>query len=484
MHHISDVVLEIDTLMKDITDIDIVGLYQDKNHAIELSHKDGIFYVRLDGANLYAGRDGSKATSMFYDQIAQIHDDEDRGTDPDFAALREILQARNDHVKDMLAAIGHERLASSLDGISMAKEFNMKSFQNIIKHNMTTLDVLNFSNYRPSEKENEECHTCVFFAAGGFCTKMDLPVKEEMMCDWFKPLPMAEKNEEWSHVSHQEWEEAEHEEEHDHDMEGVQKDVSKDLIYTSAEDQLESPANFNTSNRKPNVIMREFVPTDASEGFQILAKNDVDEGIVEVQIVQRDGHWDVITKQRDVSDLGDPFSAVGETTITRKVKNPPDVDNTEIEKTNRVAKVAPAAAAAASSAAAPAAGRAATSSAAPATVVEGPIGGKDPGSATPDLSSLPSAPKVKDVTGIGEVGGAIAGGVAGLADAFIDTGLNVSQQMSDTEEHSVDKGLGKTFPSLKGLGFKSDTDEILLSLQGLWLYFHKFNRYIYIDFPS
>ena len=114
MHHISDVMLEIDTLMKDITDIDIVGLYQDKNHAIELSHKDGIFYVRLDGANLYAGRDGSKATSMFYDQIAQIHDDEDRGTDPDFAALREILQARNDHVKDMLAAIGHERLALSL----------------------------------------------------------------------------------------------------------------------------------------------------------------------------------------------------------------------------------------------------------------------------------------------------------------------------------------------------------------------------------
>jgi len=74
MHHISDVVLEIDTLMKDITDIDIVGLYQDKNHAVELSHKDGIFYVRLDGANLYAGSDGSKATSMFYDQIAQIHD--------------------------------------------------------------------------------------------------------------------------------------------------------------------------------------------------------------------------------------------------------------------------------------------------------------------------------------------------------------------------------------------------------------------------
>jgi len=336
MHHISDVVLELDTLMKDITDIDIVGLYQDKNHAIELSHKDGIFYVRLDGANLYAGPDGSKATSMFYDQIAQIHDDADRGTDPDFAALREILQARNEHVKDMLAAIGHERLAASIDGIEMVKEFNMESFQNVIKHNMTTLDVLNFANYRPSEKENEECHTCVFFAAGGFCTKMDLPVKEEMLCDWFKPLPMAEKNEEWSQVSHQEWEEAEHEEEHDHDMEGVQKDVSKDLIYTSVEDKLESPANFNTSSRKPNVIMREFIPTDASEGFQIFAKNDADEGIVEVQIVQRDGHWDVITKQRDYSDLGDPFQSVGEAHQPKKVKLREDDDKEGVDKLREV----------------------------------------------------------------------------------------------------------------------------------------------------
>jgi len=336
MLHISDVILEIDTLMKDITDIDIVGLYQDKDHAIELSHKDGIFYVRLDGANLYAGKDGSKATSMFYDQIAQIHDDADRGTDPDFAALREILQARNDHVKDMLAAIGHERLAASLDGIEMVKEFNMESFQNIIKQNMTTLDVLDFANYRPSERENEECHTCIFFAAGGFCTKMDVPVKEEMVCDWFRPLPMAEKNEEWSHVSHQKWEEAEHEEEHDHGMEGVQKDVSKDLIYTSAEDNLESPANFSTSSRKPNVIMREFTPIDASEGFQILAKNASDEGIVEVQLIQRDGHWDVITKQRDYSDLGDPFQSVGESYIPKKVKLREDEDKEGVDKLHEV----------------------------------------------------------------------------------------------------------------------------------------------------
>ena len=335
MHHISDVVLEIDTLLKDITDIDIVGLYQDKNHAIELSHSRGVFYVRLDGANLYAGRDGSKATSMFYDQIAQIHDDEDRGTDPDFAALREILQARNAHVKDMLAAIGHERLASSLDGIELAKEFDFKSFQRIIKQNMTNIDVLNFAGYRPSEKENEECHTCIFFAAGGFCTKMDLPVKEEMICDGFKSLPMAEKNEEWSHVSHQEWEEAEHEEEHGHGIEGVQKDVSKDLIYTT-EDNLESPANFNTGNRKPNVIMREFIPTDASEGFQIFAKNDVDEGIVEVQIVQRDGHWDVITKQRDYSDLGDPFQSVGEANTPKKVKLLEDDDKEGVDKLREV----------------------------------------------------------------------------------------------------------------------------------------------------
>ena len=57
----------------------------------------------------------------------------------------------------MLAAIGHERLASSLDGITFEKEFKIDDFKNIIKQKMTVYDTLNAANYRPSEKENEEC---------------------------------------------------------------------------------------------------------------------------------------------------------------------------------------------------------------------------------------------------------------------------------------------------------------------------------------
>ena len=74
------------------------------------------------------------------------HDDK-HGTDPSFAALREILQSRNDHVRDMLAAIGHDHLASSLDGIEFAKEFSIDGFLDIIKHNRSSLDVLDFAHY-------------------------------------------------------------------------------------------------------------------------------------------------------------------------------------------------------------------------------------------------------------------------------------------------------------------------------------------------
>ena len=387
----SNLLSTLDTIIKDISDEnDVVGLYQDKDHAIELSHKDGVFFVRLDGANLYAGTSGSDATAMFYEQIAQIHDDADRGTDPSFASLREILQARNEHVRDMLAAIGHERLAGSLDGIEMAKSFDFKSFQRIIKDNMTSLDVLNFANYRPSEKENEECHTCIFFAAGGFCTKLDLPVKEEMMCDFFKPLPMAEKNEEWSHVSHQPWEEAEHEEEHDHDMEDVQKDVSRDLLYT--EDTLESPANHVSDSRKPNVIMREFIPYGAEDGYQILAQNDDHDGI-EIQLTKSRGEWNVFTKQRDYSDMGDPFQSVGEPYQPKKVKLLEGDDKEGMDKLREVR-------------------------------------GQDGG----EIEKI-----IPVVAALGALGGAALGAVGQVVGGAAEIGGDAAQQLSDPDESKDDR---------------------------------------------
>jgi hypothetical protein len=321
-------VAELDSLIKELEDVDVISLYQDNAHALELAHHNDVFFVRLDGNNLYAGPDGDKAASVFYHQVAQIHDDSEKGSDPSFAALREILQARNDHVRDMLAAIGHDHLAASLDGIELAKEFTIDGFLDVIKHNRSNLDVLAFVRYRPAEKENEECHTCIFFAAGGYCTKLDLPVKEEMYCDLFKSLPRADKNEEWATASNQPWEEPESDE-----IEDVQKDV-RDLIYTSDED-LESPANYKTDSRKPNVIMREYVPEDANEGFAFLVKN-VDDAGIEIRLTQQDGDWFAITKQRDVSDLGDPFSSVGDVYTPKKVKLREDDDTEGMDKLRQV----------------------------------------------------------------------------------------------------------------------------------------------------
>jgi len=322
---------ELDTLIKELEDVDVVSLYQDNDHIVELSHKSGAFFVRLDGANLYSGSDGEEAASVFYTQVAQIKDDAERGSDPAFATLREILQSRNAHVKDMLAAIGHEHLAASLNGIEFAKEFTLEGFREVIKHNRNTLDVLDFANYRPPETEGEECHTCIFFAAGGYCTKLDVPVKEEMYCDLFKPLPMAEKNERWAEVSNQPWEEGEHRE--SEPIEGLDKDV-RNLIYTS-KNKLETPSEFEEGSRKPNIIMREYIPEDAEEGFAILVKNADSDGVI-IELTYENGQWYAISKQRDVSDLGDPFQSVGDAYIPRKVKNRDEEDKEGIEKLKEV----------------------------------------------------------------------------------------------------------------------------------------------------
>ena len=191
----------------------LLSIYRDENHRVELTHKDGNFFVQRDGANVYAGDDAAKAASTYYKQISDIYDDNKKGVDPSFATLREILQARNKHVKGALAALGHTQLSRSLDDLIFQKH---QDVYGLIQKKMDALRTLEFANYRPPEKEAVECHTCVFFADGGFCTKIDLPVAAEMVCDFWSPMPRHEKAEEWAHVSHQPYEEGAHEEEHKH----------------------------------------------------------------------------------------------------------------------------------------------------------------------------------------------------------------------------------------------------------------------------
>jgi len=115
-------------LTKDIDDIievassNTLGVYQDANHLVDFTVKaengENVFYIRRNGANLYAGVDGAKAASLFYSQIAQIHEDEQMGADPDFATLRELLESRNRHVKEALSQLGHKALARSLSNLT------------------------------------------------------------------------------------------------------------------------------------------------------------------------------------------------------------------------------------------------------------------------------------------------------------------------------------------------------------------------------
>ena len=116
--------------------------------------------------------------------------------------------------------------------------------------------------------------------------------------------------------------------EQEDDIEGVQKDV-RELIYTSNE--LETPANFDSSNRKINVIMREHIPDGADECFAFLVKNAGPSG-VEIRLTQHEGHWYALSKQRDVSDLGDPFQSVGDAYQPKHVKLREDDDKEGIDK--------------------------------------------------------------------------------------------------------------------------------------------------------
>ena len=71
-----------------------------------------------------------------------------------------------------------------------------------------TLEALEACNYRPAEIETIECHTCDYFADGGFCTLLNLPVDPEYVCDWFEAMPGAVQAERWAEASHQPYEEA------------------------------------------------------------------------------------------------------------------------------------------------------------------------------------------------------------------------------------------------------------------------------------
>ena len=118
---------EIDILINKMEDTaeGIISMYRDAHSIVELVHTQEVFIVRRNEINIYMGEDAAKAASIFYKQIIEIYQDRKKGVDPSFATLREVLQARNTHVRDALAQLGHKQLAQSLDQITFYKEQNL-----------------------------------------------------------------------------------------------------------------------------------------------------------------------------------------------------------------------------------------------------------------------------------------------------------------------------------------------------------------------
>ena len=145
--------IALNRVIKSLQEITIHNEYESDHHALELGEKNNVFFVKLDGAVIYAGKDGKHAVSMFYDQIAKIDRDEENDADPEFSTLREILISRNKHVRDSLSRLGHHALANSIDGLDFSSFQFADLYKNILLK--TTSDQLSFNGY--STKNFDMC---------------------------------------------------------------------------------------------------------------------------------------------------------------------------------------------------------------------------------------------------------------------------------------------------------------------------------------
>jgi len=135
--------ITLNRVIKALQEITIHNEYESDHHALEFGEKNNVFFIKLDGAVIYAGKDGKHAVAMFYDQISKIDRDEENDADPEFSTLREILISRNKHVRDSLSRLGHHALANSLDGL----DFSSFQFADLYKNILikTTSDQLSFN---------------------------------------------------------------------------------------------------------------------------------------------------------------------------------------------------------------------------------------------------------------------------------------------------------------------------------------------------
>ena len=149
--------IALNRIIKALQEITVHNEYESPNHQLELGEKNNVFFVKLDGAVIYAGKDGKHAVAMFYNQISKIDKDEANDADPEFSTLREILISRNKHVRDSLARLGHNALANSLDGLDFSKTEFSDLYKSLLVKSAS--NQLTFDGY--STKNFDMCPTSV-----------------------------------------------------------------------------------------------------------------------------------------------------------------------------------------------------------------------------------------------------------------------------------------------------------------------------------
>ena len=136
--------------------------------------------------------------------------EEDFASEDDVENMSKLINDSHHLIGEISILTGEENLEDDFD-------YSINHFMNVLdKYSSSSeespdianenLALLEESNYRPSEKEAVECHTCEYFADGGWCTKLHQIVDPEYVCDYFNAMPGASVAEEWAEVSRQDYE--------------------------------------------------------------------------------------------------------------------------------------------------------------------------------------------------------------------------------------------------------------------------------------
>ena len=129
-------------------------------------------------------------------------------------------------------------------------------------------------NYKHSTVEGKECHTCIFFSEG-YCTKIHLPVKQEMTCDEYKPMPGAMEAEAWAERSGKPYEqEVSKMSKKDEFMEILKQWQDPKMEYASDHKQMEKDRRTRLEKFQNELGYPEEVVHDQDKGFPEVEEDD------------------------------------------------------------------------------------------------------------------------------------------------------------------------------------------------------------------